>query len=232
MLTAALTNNGKRPHPDNMDDLLTPIQFHSDNGEQHSTAPPPLSCTQFPHMKFWTKEEWRASKITRKDTSKINNTENAPGGPTTYLKLEDGTPAPRTMATSIQKTARSIWIGLFKCGKAPSKWGQASRETEDEYVHGMEKRWPILHLCEGHWKAIQIATTNYPQWYLYQSSRASQVKSKDKINNDLHKHKKAKTVVNQACGPKDEEEAGPLGGVILDTPIEDTPPPHPLTLRK
>jgi len=30
----------------------------------------------------------------------------------TYFEMEDGMPAPRTMATSIRKTVRSIWIGL------------------------------------------------------------------------------------------------------------------------
>jgi hypothetical protein len=120
----------------------------------------------------------------RKDATEIGNTDNAPDGLTTYLEMENGTPAPRTMATRIQKTARSIWIGLFEHGKAPSKWGQASREAEDEYIDGMEKRWPNLRFCEDHWKAIQIATSNYSQWYSYYSSRASQVKSEDQIDFD------------------------------------------------
>jgi hypothetical protein len=107
MLAAALRDGGKRPRPDNMDSL-TPLQSHLDNGGQHSTTPPPLSCANFLHVRFWTKEEWRASEIMRKDTSEIDNTDNAPGGSTTYFEMEDGMPAPRTMATSIQKTARLI----------------------------------------------------------------------------------------------------------------------------
>jgi hypothetical protein len=226
MLAAALRDSGKRPRPDDMDSL-TPLQSHLDNGGQHSTTPPPLSRANFPRVRFWTKEEWRASKITRKDTSEIDDTDNAPGGLTTYFEMEDGMPAPRTMAASIRKTARSIWIGLFERGKAPTKWGQVSREAEDEYIDGLEKRWPILRFCEDHWKAIQIATSNYSQWYSYQSSKAPRVKNENQINSDQRTHKKAKIAVDQACGPEPEDEAGPLGGAIPETPAGDTPSPYP-----
>jgi len=222
MLAAALRDGGKRPRPDDMDGP-TPPQSHLDNGEQHSTPPPPLSRKNFPHVKFWTKEEWRASEIARKDASEIDNTDNAQGGSTIYFEMENGSLPPRTMAARIRKTARSIWIGLFEQGKAPSKWGQASREAEDEYINGMEKRWPILRLCEDHWKAIHIATSNYSQWYNYYSSKAAQVKSEDQIDFDQRKHKKAKIAVDQARSPEPEDEGGPLGGAILETPAGDTP---------
>jgi len=75
--------------------------------------------------------------------------------------MEDRIPASRTMAACIQKTTRSIWIELFKYGKALSKWGQASREAKDKYINRIEKKWPILHFCKDHWKAVQIATSNY-----------------------------------------------------------------------
>jgi hypothetical protein len=227
MLAAAVKDNGKRPRPEDMDSLA-PLQSRLDNTEVHSTHPPPaLSRDKFPRLKFWTKEEWRASETTRKDSTEIDDTDNAPSVSTTYLEMEDGTPAPRTMAARIRKTARSIWISLFEHGKAPSKWGRASREVEDEYVNEMEKRWPILRFCEDHWKSNQIATLNYPQWYSHYSSRAAQVKSEDQIDFDQRKHKKAKIAVDQAHSPEPEDEASPLGAAIPETPVEDAPSPCP-----
>ncbi len=207
-------------------DSPTLLQSHLNNRGQHSTTLPSLSCANFPHVTFWTKEEWRASKTMRKDTSEISNTDSAPGGLTTYFEMEDGTPAPRTMAARIRKTARSIWIELFEHRKAPSKWGQASRQAEDEYINGMEKKWPILRFCEDHWKAVQIATSNYSQWYNYYSMKAAQVKSEDQINFNQRKHKKAKITVDQARSPEPEDEGGPLGGTIPETPAGDTPSPY------
>jgi len=222
MLAAAVKDSGKRPRPDDRDSPIL-LQSHLDNTEPQSIPPPPFSRASFPRVKFWTKEEWRASEITRKDASEIDDAGNAPGGSTIYFEMEDGTPAPRTMAARIRKTARSIWIGLYEQGKAPSKWSQASRDVEDEYISGMEKRWPILCFCEDHWKAIHIATSNYSQWYNYYSSKATQVKSEDQIDFDQRKHKKAKFAVDQTRSPEPEDEGGPLGGAILETPARDTP---------
>lgn len=225
MLAAAVKDSGKRPRPDDMDSPA-PLQSYLDNGEQRTIPPLPLSRANYPHVKFWTRDEWRACESARRDTSEIDNGDSNQPISTTYFEMEDGTPVPRTTATRIRKTARSIWIGLSARGKAPSKWGQASREAEDEYIDGMEKKWPILRLCEDHWKVIQIATSNYPQWYFYHSDKPDQMKSEE-IDLDQQKHKKAKIAVDQAHVPESADDGSPLDGAILESPVEDAPSPRP-----
>jgi hypothetical protein len=53
------------------------------------------------------------------------------------------------------------------------------------------------------------------------------VKNENQIDTNQRTHKKAQIVVDQACGPEPEDEAGPLGGAIPETPAGDTPSPYP-----
>ena len=53
------------------------------------------------------------------------------------------------------------------------------------------------------------------------------MKNENQIDSDQRTHKKAKIMVDQACGPEPEDEAGLLGGAIPETPAGDTPSPYP-----
>ena len=63
-LSAAVTMCTKRPHPDDSDlDALTA------NTQAYHEMLPSLSRSDFPLVKFWTREEWNAYNTARKDST-------------------------------------------------------------------------------------------------------------------------------------------------------------------
>ncbi|KAK0219558.1 hypothetical protein EDD85DRAFT_989018 [Armillaria nabsnona] len=68
-------------------------------------------------------------------------------------------------ATAIRSRAREIWHELYKRRLAPKVWGDLSISAKNYYLHHMYQGFPELHLCEGHWKVLRVATNNYSQWY-------------------------------------------------------------------
>ena len=121
---------------------------------------PPLSRSDFPLVKFWTREEWNAYNTARKDSTSAE-VDNSRGAPTDYIEEVDGTPFSSATIAKIRHLARSIWIGAFQRGKAPKTWGNASKELRDEYFYEMESHWGILCYCQNHWKANTLATLAY-----------------------------------------------------------------------
>jgi hypothetical protein len=84
-----------------------------------------------------------------------------------YLEETNGTPVTGTEVSKIREYARSIFIEFDTRGVAPRKWSQMPRSVKDQYVRDMENQWPILRYCEDHWKANQVGSSGYSQWYGY-----------------------------------------------------------------
>jgi len=121
-LSAAVTMCTKRPHPDDSD-----LDAPTANTRAHREMLPPLSRSDFPLVKFWTREEWNAYNTARKDSTSAK-VDKSRGAPTDYIEEADGTPVSSTTIAEIRHFARSIWIGAFQRGKAPKTWGDASKE--------------------------------------------------------------------------------------------------------
>jgi hypothetical protein len=83
-----------------------------------------------------------------------------------FIEHEDGMSISRSMASQVQVYARSIWRGFYGRGRAPIKWGNASREVHEEFFHKMEVKWEVLQYCENNWKTNKIATIFYSPWYI------------------------------------------------------------------
>src|SRR6266853_4206445 len=112
-LSAVVTVCTKRPRTDDSDlDALTGCT------QAYHEMLPSLSHSDFPLMKFWTREEWNAYNTARKDASSTE-VDNPQGGPTGYIEEADGTPVSNTTIAEIRLFAQSIWIGVFERGKAP-----------------------------------------------------------------------------------------------------------------
>lgn len=96
-----------------------------------------------------------------------------------YVELEDGTVINGDRAAEIRKFARSIWVSFSKKGPPPSKWGQADIEMRKTYCREMVHRFPELGYCDLDWKADQIATDNYPSWYVNWLPKGETVQMKE-----------------------------------------------------
>ncbi len=155
----------------------------------------PLSCANYPQVKFWTKEEWDNHKSCIKDASRLNSKvpEHSSKGlnmTALYIENEDGTPVPGATVGQMRGVARTVWINLFDRGKAPLSWGKASLEATNLYHSELERRWGLLCLCKNHWKADALATANYSQWYLTHKARMAIAKAFNQSE------------VSKACAPK------------------------------
>jgi hypothetical protein len=68
MLTTVLIDNVKRPHTDNLEiSAAVPPGLGNTGGSILSLSP--LSHSDFPHIRFWTREEWDNHKSHLRDMS-------------------------------------------------------------------------------------------------------------------------------------------------------------------
>ena len=138
------------------------------------TPLPQLPKSDYPYIRFWTKEEWSKHKNNTDNSSDIGKKKGIRGGTRAsqgenvmLLFVEDitGTPVDGLLACKIRDHARSIWVSLYSRGMAPQTWGSAPIESKDEYYYEMEYKYPCLRYCEDHWKAHHVGQTAYSQWY-------------------------------------------------------------------
>ena len=135
----------------------------------------PSLQSDYPLIKYWTRQQWKDSENNNKDASDLLEIKNKTRGGTRsakgenvmmlYIEHEDGTPIDGNMAAQIREHARLLWKDLYHRGKAPERWTDASREVRDEYFREMEERWEVLRYCDNHWKANKLATALYSIWY-------------------------------------------------------------------
>lgn len=102
----------------------------------------------YPHVKFWTKYDWKDSKVKG----------------SAYLEDENGNPISTDEANRIRKHAKRIWQEFLNVGVAPATWMKIDASANHQYQQQMEKDFPLLRLCEGHWKVERLAIDNYPSW--------------------------------------------------------------------
>lgn len=161
-----------------------------------ANIPTALSQEKYPNIKFWTKRQWTESS-SDKVTDVLAGSQSRGRGRAAqginvtmrYVELEDGTVINGDRAAEIRKFARSIWVSFSKKGPPPSKWGQADIEMRKTYCKEMGHRFSELTYCELDWKADQIATDNYPSWYVNWLPKSETVKTKEE-DGDTSSHTK------------------------------------------
>jgi hypothetical protein len=193
----------------------------------------PYLQSDYPLIKYWTRQQWKDNEYNNKDASDIleikdktrGGTRSAKGENVMMLYIEhiDGTPIDGNMASQIWEHARMIWKDLYQRGKAPEKWTDASRDVREEYLREMEEKWEVLRYCDNHWKASKLATTLYSVWYNQYHKKA--IKGQ---NNNAHKghppNKKARTSntgSEDRIGGSPEPENQAHGRAVSENPIED-----------
>jgi hypothetical protein len=187
-LSTAVTESTKRPRPD---DLNSKSPIHLDRTAQPLTGVlNSLLRSEYPFVRFWTKDEWKAYHATTKDSSEVstgNAQDNGAIGANktmAYIEQDDGTPVSSDTAAQIRHFARSIWRGFRARGQAPKTWGEAPRELRDDYIRKMEMRWEVLRYCENHWKADAVATAVYSPWYNGPLKKANANKTQSNITEE------------------------------------------------
>jgi hypothetical protein len=249
MLTTTATESAKRPHSDDLE-LSTLISPDRDITATCPPSLPPLLCSDFPLIKFWTRQDWEDHESRRKDGSTLTH-KGGTRGPgryskgvnvrTCYIEKEDGTPICGETAGKMRAVARQIWVELYERGNAPGTWGQASLAANNKYIWEMESRWPILQYCEDHWKVHALTTLNYSQWYRWYDERRTRERSmpvgraskrvKTKIDNKDSEHLDSESQLNSSRPqtPSDDLHNGEIGP--SEPEEEVTQEPNKVSLR-
>src|SRR6266851_5548347 len=230
MLTAMLVDNAKRLHADDLE-LSEAIPPGLGTTGSSALSLSPLSRSDFPHIKFWTKEKWDDHKSRLKDASgpKGKGPEHSSRGLNTmalYLENEDGMPISGPTVGQMQGVAWMVWIELFDRKKAPSTWGKASLEARNLYHSELEKRWGFLHCCENHWKADALVMAHYSQWYLTHKARMATVEASEQGKaSEARAPKRAKTAVeeddNLHVHSEFTADLDDFGSLRSETPMDD-----------
>ena len=169
------------PNTDSDEEGSSSAEFHT------------YSRSDYPHIHYWTKEEWIEVEAKRKDSFDPGARPGPRGGTRcaqgenvamTYIEHSDGTAINGRLAAKIRRYARSIWMDFYPRDMAPDKWGDVRRKPLDEFTREMEKKFPVLRYCEDHWKVNYVATKNYPQWYKSYHQKMLVLKGKKKETNE------------------------------------------------
>jgi hypothetical protein len=90
---------------------------------------------------------------------------------------------------------------------APVKWRDELRRIKEKYAHNMKTRWPVLCYCDNNWKAHEIATNNYLQWY----KNYSRKKLVNKSDEQPQKRRRLKIEDEENAPSKSESETEDMG---------------------
>ncbi|KAI9429578.1 hypothetical protein H4582DRAFT_2065053 [Lactarius indigo] len=83
-----------------------------------------------------------------------------------FLEYEDGTMLDGHEVANIWAYSREIWASMCdKYGPIGQPWGKVKPWRHREYWRRVEAKYPILRLCDSHYKANSIPTINYTHWY-------------------------------------------------------------------
>ncbi|KAI9442343.1 hypothetical protein H4582DRAFT_2054808 [Lactarius indigo] len=81
-------------------------------------------------------------------------------------QYEDGTMLDGHEVANIRAYSREIWASMCdKYGPIGQPWGKVKPWHHREYWRRVKAKYPILQLCDSHYKANSIPTIDYTHWY-------------------------------------------------------------------
>ncbi|TRM55486.1 hypothetical protein BD626DRAFT_525468 [Schizophyllum amplum] len=125
-----------------------------------------LNSANFPKAKYWYKDEQpavggkRKSKVSR--TDQPSNAKPEKKFATPYITDIEGRPVD---TAHMRFRLYAICQQLVLWGIAPRTWCTIGHEALQYTIANMEDLFPILRLCDGHWKLIKFGTYYYPSWW-------------------------------------------------------------------
>ncbi|KAJ7246890.1 hypothetical protein B0H12DRAFT_1073053 [Mycena haematopus] len=171
---------------------------------------------EYPDVVFWTRRRFNESQKT-KAVATMNSMPGKRGRSraaqdinvmTQYLEKTDGSIVSGNEAATIRATQITIWNQILQTSPSnlPRTWKQASITVVNYHRAELYTAYPLLRLCESHWKADLLATTSYPSWY------KKNVKSKSKST---------KPAKRPAADSSDSEDSDSDDGSDVDDDPQD-----------
>ena len=101
------------------------------------------------------------------------------------MEDKDGNEIPGAKKKAIRQRARALFNGLLEGRVAPTTWGNVSLDAQNRLINTLETEFPILQLCENHWKSTMVATNSYSQWYRKACAREIATKGKETAEGEV-----------------------------------------------
>jgi hypothetical protein len=130
----------------------------------------PENPDDYPKITYWRKRAHLDEKNRQKEFSKGgrkgHKCKNGKNVAFWHFQHADGTVLEPNEVKEIQHDSKKIWWGMCKrFGPIGALWTTISPTWQLEFHIKIEAKYPILWLCENHYKADTIAFSDYSHWY-------------------------------------------------------------------
>jgi hypothetical protein len=107
----------------------------------------------YPRVPYWVQDDWLRLR-------------GGHGSDTTSPTYSDAfrDPIPEGVRTDLHTQVVTYWNQIFRQGVTPLPYDDNDADILDAFQTRMEKKFPWLRLCEGHWKVKQVWKNCYGGW--------------------------------------------------------------------
>jgi hypothetical protein len=108
---------------------------------------------------FWNAASWRGLRSNGAKDLDLN-------APILSLFMEDqaGNPISEEVRADVYDTIQSYWIDVRDDGEQVRLWKETGLRRKEDFLAKMERKFPWLKLCEGHWKTKQLWINYFGKW--------------------------------------------------------------------
>ena len=161
-----LTNKPTPPAPSTIPSALPNTSDTPNTSDLSSSAYtglplPPLAREDYPNVKYWDSDDYTSLRKVGRNNEVVKKSSIL----SSYMEDKNGDPIPEGTRNAAREVAKGFFILLLQKGRAPTTWGDASIDIKNQLTYMLETGFDFLRLCSHHWKAKQIATNSYSQWY-------------------------------------------------------------------
>ena len=139
---------------------------------------PQLDKANYPNIRQWTADEYHSYRKGVKRGGEDVLTDRPTSVLSSYMEDETGNQVSDKTKKATRATAKGFFEQLLRDNSAPAAWGSAPLSIRNKLINILESEFPFLRFCEGHWKANQVATNSYSQWYQHAVDRKAGVEAK------------------------------------------------------
>ena len=139
---------------------------------------PKLDRASYLNVKNWSADDYNALRRGMKRGGEDLAEDEPTSILSRFMEDENGIQIPEKTKRAVRKMAKGFFIDLLQANNAPAAWGNVPLSVRNKFINTLEKAYPFLWFCEDHWKANQVATNSYSQWYQNTTDRRDNAKAK------------------------------------------------------
>ena len=144
-------------------------QLHDSIAGAHTPPQPTVLQQEDYQTQFWKVASWREIR----SGGKVKDSDSYPPILSMFMEDEFGNPISDGVKEEVYDALQSYWIDLHDSGEPVRGWSETGLRRKDDFQVSMERKFPWLKLCEGHWKAKQLWINYFGKWKRSPSNKSS-----------------------------------------------------------